>query len=107
VLTERNDANALVRATTTGATITNGTFHVVSAIKGSATMEVWYDGTNVGTNTPPAAPSTVTTASLGGSSFAVSAGDIAEIVLFSDVLSDTNRRAVEAYLGTKYAITVT
>ncbi len=34
-------------------------------------------------------------------------GDIAEIIVYATALSDANRQAVEAYLGTKYGITVT
>lgn len=76
----------------------------------AATYAFYYNGTadGSGTHAVTLAASGVTAAIGAGGIFGGNpfGGDIAELIVYSAVLSATDRNAVTAYLGTKYGITV-
>lgn len=87
----------------------NNSWHVLDAIQATAARSLFLDGsvqdTNGSTQNPAAAPSNYRVGALFGGFYSLD-GDIAEIIIYDSSLGTTDRDAVEAYLGTKYGITV-
>lgn len=89
--------------------IVAGQFYVVSARFEGASSKLFKDGVDVTPVGDPGAQAFVGVTL--GSAYTQASnffdGDIAEYAFYSSALSDVDRRAVEAYLGTKYGIPVT
>jgi hypothetical protein len=80
-------------------------FHVITTT--ITTVGTFYvDGTNVGDLGSGAFVNSVNFTKLGIANGAFSTGDIAEIIVYSGIVSSTDRANIEKYLGTKYGITV-
>jgi hypothetical protein len=97
-----------LRAPTTqsGVNAKNGAFHVFVGIFNGASSKLWVDGTQE----VAADPGSNGLAGLKvGADFTGSGrfvGDIAEVIFYQGALSNTDRDALETYLGAKYGIVV-
>lgn len=80
------------------------TFQILAALFNGASSQLWRNGTSIASGN--AGASSIVDPSVGGYGAATMGGDIAEVLIYSSLLSDSDRRAVEAYLGSKYGITV-
>lgn len=87
---------------TTAGAITGGTFYVLGAVFNGASSVATVNGTTYNGNAGVAGTGSLSI----GSGTGRTAGDVAEVIVFSTVLSAADRRSVESYLGAKYGITV-
>lgn len=70
----------------------------------SATLRVYYNGSQIASKTAQQSYNGQSLTTLGSSGYG---GDIAEVLIYQRVLSDSERSAVTSYLGTKWGVTVT
>jgi len=93
-----------------GSVTSNTNWMVVSGRRSGSSGDIWQDGVNVVTSSAYSDSLDSATASFKiGVNTAANwlAADIAEFILYSGALTTTERRNVESYLGTKYAISMT
>lgn len=89
-----------------GTTVATGVWAVFSSIFNGASSVTYSNGQSIITGDVGASNGGgMTIGETGGGSFNTD-GVIAEILYYNSSLSTTNRQAVEDYLGTKYAITI-
>lgn len=94
-----------------GADFAQDTAYVLSfAQDATPTKSYWRDGTFVGSQTGTSTSDVSTYSGIGFlnnvSPQQYFHGDLAEIIVYSGTLSPTDRKSVEQWLGTKYAVTV-
>jgi hypothetical protein len=90
----------------TGTSAGQDLWAVKSVLFNGASSQLWNNGTSdlTGDAGANALTSLVIGAAGGGTNSLL--GDLAEVIIFNRALTTTERRQVEAYLGTKYGITV-
>ncbi len=81
-------------------------WHVYVGIFNGASSKIWIDGTNVVTADPGANGFTGIKIGANWTGAARFVGDVAEVIVYGGALSDTDRNALETYLGAKYNIVV-
>lgn len=105
-----NDAADRIAIAGTGVAGTGLNILAATQTDGSA-LRLYRNGTQVTSKTPPSVALSGRTlgAVLAANSIpqATYVGDLGEILFYQQVLSDTQRSAVTAYLGTKWGVTVT
>lgn len=90
-----------------GTTTATAGYHVfTNSAPGSTTGVMLVDGVQVSTNVNAAPNGTSLTIGFSPGSNHAWQGPIAEVIVYDRALSTTERKQVEAYLGTKYGITV-
>lgn len=113
-----NSTTGRLSTTTSALTFTNS--HVIAFRRDGSAYAAWANGTAVGTATNASAPafSTSGTSSiftalnnagglLDGAGAITPGGDLYEIACYSRALTDSERQAIERYIGAKWGITVT
>jgi len=112
-----NSTAGRLSTTTSALTFTNS--HLIAFRRDGSSYAAWANGTSVGTATNASAPafSTSGTASiftalnnagglLDGAGAITPGGDLYEIACYSRSLTDSERQAIERYIGAKWGITV-
>ena len=86
---------------------TSGTFFQSTVLASGSSSQVWLNGSGSGTGSFTTSAGSDLKIGVWGPGSDPFTGDIAEIIAYDSVLSDSDREAVEDYLGTKYGITIT
>lgn len=105
----RNDANSLQQAQ--GAAPASGTWMIIQASQATLAMKLRRGGGAADTSNATSGATTVTVAGVGGAPLATPAtfltGDIAEVIVYNQVLTLANVDLVGNYLAAKYGLTWT
>ena len=86
---------------------TSGTFFQSTVLASGSSSQVWLNGSGSGTGSFTTSAGSDLKIGVWGPGSDPFTGDIAEIIAYDSVLSDSDREAVEDYLGDKYGITIT